>query len=123
MPELMKKPITNGSADICFRVPIAKANIAKEALEKILDLAGIEYSISKETEETVSWKEAFPEYGPPDALKGARLMEGLTQAQLAEKIDIKPHHISEMENGKRTIGKEMAKRLARALNTGYKVFL
>jgi len=55
--------------------------------------------------------------------KGARLMEGLTQAQLAEKIDIKPHHISEMENGKRVIGKVMAKRLARALNTGYKVFL
>ena len=50
-------------------------------------------------------------------------MEGLTQAQLAEKIHIKPHHISEMENGKRTIGKEMAKRLAKALNTGYKVFL
>jgi len=81
------------------------------------------WTVSKKTEETVAWKEAFPEYGPPDALKGARLMEGLTQAQLAEKIDIKPHHISEMENGKRTIGKEMAKRLARALNTGYKVFL
>ena len=72
---------------------------------------------------TVSWEEAFPEYGPRDPLKGARLMEGLTQAQLAEEINIKPHHVSEMENGKRPIGKEMAKRLARALNTGYKVFL
>jgi plasmid maintenance system antidote protein VapI len=28
-----------------------------------------------------------------------------------------------MENGKRSIGKEMAKRLGRALNIGYKVFL
>jgi len=28
-----------------------------------------------------------------------------------------------MENGKRSIGKDMARRLAKALNTGYKVFL
>ncbi len=32
-------------------------------------------------------------------------------------------YISEMENGKRTIGKEMAKRLGKALNISYKVFL
>jgi DNA-binding XRE family transcriptional regulator len=123
MPALTKRPITTGSADICFRIPVDKARIAKEAIEKILELAGIEYSVSGEIEKTVLWEEAFSEYGPRDALKGARLMGELTQAQLAEKINIKPHHISEMENGKRPIGKEMAKRLARALNTGYKVFL
>jgi len=38
-------------------------------------------------------------------------------------IGVRPSHISEMENGKRTIGKEMAKRLAKALGTEYKVFL
>jgi len=123
MPELTKRPVTTGFADICFRVPIAMADSVKEAIEKILDLTGIEYSISKENEKPVSWEEAFPEYGPGDTLKGARLMEGLTQAQLADKIDIKPHHVSEMENGKRPIGKEMAKRFAKALHTGYKVFL
>ena len=123
MPALTKRPITTGSVDICFRIPIAKAHIAKEAIEKILELAGIEHSVSEEKEKSISWEEAFPEYGPRDALKGARLMEGLTQAQLAEEINIKPHHVSEMENGKRPIGKEMAKRLSRALNTGYKVFL
>ena len=32
-------------------------------------------------------------------------------------------HISEMENGKRPIGKENAKRLAAALHTDYRVFL
>ena len=123
MPALMKKPITTRSADICFRVPIAKVDMAKEAIEKILELTGIEYSISENNEKPISWEEEFPEYGPGDALKGARLMERLTQAQLAGKIDIKPHHVSEMENAKRPIGKEMAKRLAKALNTGYKVFL
>ena len=56
-------------------------------------------------------------------LAGARFREGLTQKQLAEMIGIRPHHISEMEHGKRTIGKEMAKKLAAALNANYKDFL
>ena len=35
---------------------------------------------------------------------------------------ISQHHISEMEDGKRPIGKEIAKRLAEVLHIGYKVF-
>jgi transcriptional regulator with XRE-family HTH domain len=42
---------------------------------------------------------------------------------LAEKTGIPQRHISEMENGKRTIGKERAKVLASALKTDYRVFL
>ena len=57
------------------------------------------------------------------AIKGGRVKEGLTQKALAEILEIKPHHISEMENGKRSIGKKMAHRLAKVLNVGYKVFL
>jgi plasmid maintenance system antidote protein VapI len=38
-------------------------------------------------------------------------------------IGVKSDHISEMEKGKRPIGKEMAKHLAKALNASYKVFL
>ncbi|MEA3361486.1 MAG: helix-turn-helix transcriptional regulator [Thermodesulfobacteriota bacterium] len=121
MPALTKKPITKVSADLRLRVPVNKVETAKEAIEHTLQLTGIEYSISEE--KYISWQDAFPEYGPGDALKGARLMEGLTQAQLAEEIGIKPHHISEMEHNKRPIGKKIAKRLARALHTGYKVFL
>ena len=71
----------------------------------------------------LTWEEAFPELGPGDILQGARDREGLTQTELAARIGVKSHHISEMENGKRSIGKDMAKRLAKALNTGYKVFL
>ncbi|MBU4232161.1 MAG: helix-turn-helix domain-containing protein [Proteobacteria bacterium] len=50
-------------------------------------------------------------------LSGARFREGLTQAQLATMIGAKPSHISEMEHGKRPIGKEIAKRLGKALNS------
>jgi len=46
----------------------------------------------------------------------------LTQRQLAEKSGIPQRHISEMENGKRSIGKENARRLAAALNADYRAF-
>jgi ribosome-binding protein aMBF1 (putative translation factor) len=56
-------------------------------------------------------------------IRGGRGKEGLTQKQLAERIGIAQHHVSEMENGKRTVGKEMARKLAEALNVDYRVFL
>ena len=56
-------------------------------------------------------------------MRGGRGKEGLTQKQLAERIGVAQHHVSEMENGKRTVGKEMAKKLAAALNVDYRVFL
>jgi len=70
-----------------------------------------------------SIEEVFPNFHPGDTLKGARLMHELTQAKLAAMIGVKASHISEMEKGKRPIGKEMAKRLAKALRTSYQVFL
>lgn len=56
-------------------------------------------------------------------IRGGRGKEGLTQKQLAGLTGIAQHHISEMENGKRPIGKETARKLAAALNIDYRVFL
>ena len=101
-----------------------EADRVKFAFSQFLDLAGVQYSIPHNDEEDlVTWEVAFPELGSGSVLQGARDREGLTQTELAGKIGVKPHHISEMENNKRSIGKNMAKRLTRALNTGYKVFL
>jgi plasmid maintenance system antidote protein VapI len=61
--------------------------------------------------------------GPAAVLRGARLRESLTQVQLAKKLAIHQHHLSEMENGKRPIGKEMAKKLGEALNANWRVFI
>lgn len=44
----------------------------------------------------------------------------LTQAQLAEKVNVKQHHLSEMENNKRPIGKKLAKQLAEVLDFDYR---
>lgn len=82
----------------------------------------------KPAKSSVPWREVFKKeiakYGEAGlALRGLRARESLTQKALAELIGVSPHHISEMENNKRPIGKEMAKRLAKALHADYRVFL
>lgn len=70
--------------------------------------------------------EVFPDLvgqGKAIALRVYRTRENLTQRELAEKVGIPQRHISEMENGKREIGKEMAKRLAETLKFDYRILL
>jgi len=77
--------------------------------------------------DSVPWRDAYPECSEAQligrALAGKRYRERLTQIQLSELTGIPQRQISMMEHGKRPIGKEMAKRLGKALNIGYKVFL
>ena len=106
------------TAELRFIGPIV--NIA-QAIESLKPLGFVD------TSDSVPWRDAYPEYSDEDlpgvCLRGSRYREGLTQKQLADMTGIPQRHISEMENGKRSIGKEMAKRLGKALNIGYKVFL
>ena len=70
--------------------------------------------------------EVFPELTTNRAsvlIRGYRGREGMTQRQLAEATGIPQRHISEMENGKRIIGKERAKKLAQALHADYRLLL
>ena len=96
------------------------ANIAK-AIETLKPLGFVD------TSDSVPWREAYPECSEAQligkALAGARYREGLTQMELSELTGIPQRHISEMENGKRTIGKKNAKLFADALKTDYRVFL
>jgi transcriptional regulator with XRE-family HTH domain len=62
-----------------------------------------------------------PEGGP--MLRSNRHSIEMTQKELANAIGISQHHISEMENGKRPIGKAMAKRLADVFKVNYRIFL
>jgi DNA-binding XRE family transcriptional regulator len=73
--------------------------------------------------ELLDWRQVFPEQNPGGLIVGGRCKEGLTQQQLAELTGIPRRHISDMENGRRPIGKETAKKLARALKVDYRVFL
>ena len=49
------------------------------------------------------------------ALRGARYREGLTQKELARRTGISQENISKMENGQRSIGDRVAKKLAKPL--------
>lgn len=124
MLELTKMQTTNEIVKINLSgIPSDKAELVKEAIEKILNLAGITLYNKADDDRVYSMEEVFPNFHTGNALRGLRSREELTQKQLAEMIGAKPNHISEMENGKRTIGKGMAKRLAKALKTDYRIFL
>jgi len=56
----------------------------------------------------------------PNEVRGK---ENITQIQLSELTGIPRRHISDMENGRRPIGKHNALKIADALNTNYRVFL
>ena len=118
MPEAMKKHHKNEDSILHAVMP---PNLLDKARKVLQDLG------CTIIEETLSWREAFPkgflDNEPAVVLRGARRRENLTQEQLAKLTAISRRHLSEMENGKRPIGKENAKKLAKALKTDYRLFL
>jgi DNA-binding XRE family transcriptional regulator len=117
MLELTKKQTTKGFVELHFLVPKKKA----EEIKKVVAcLGGVEEA---EENELVPFEDAFPEFHHGITLRGLRQRDGLTQGELAEKIGSQQNHISEMEKGKRAIGKAIAKKLGEVFNTSYRVFL
>ena len=85
-------------------------------------------SVQTTKKRSAHWREVFKEelekYGEAGLmLRGSRLKAELTQKELADALGISQNHISEMENGKRSIGKVMALRLAKFFKTDYRKFL
>jgi DNA-binding XRE family transcriptional regulator len=56
-------------------------------------------------------------------LKGLRAREDLSQIAFARKIGVTQANLSKMENGKRSIGKTVAKRIAKIFQIDYRIFL
>lgn len=106
------------TVELCFRGPAARRD------EAVRFLRGIGF---EDAEDSIPWREAFPEYTdeqiPGICLRAARRREDLTQKELAALAKIPQAHISLMERGKMQIGVTRARRLAKALNIGYKVLL
>jgi DNA-binding XRE family transcriptional regulator len=72
--------------------------------------------------ESISWEELakddISKYRKAGIiLRGMRYREGLSQKTLAKLSGVSQENISKMENGQRHIGKDVAKKLAKALNT------
>jgi len=124
MQALTKKHPTEKQVEVHFRG--TPANVIKlRRMAQVLKVKDITEWKLKE-KEYYSIEELSPEMtwnSGGICIRGGRGKEGLTQKQLAELTGIAQHHISEMENGKRTIGKETARKLAAALSIDYRVFL
>ena len=60
---------------------------------------------------------------PGVLLKGLRYREGLSQIEFAKKLNISQTNLSAMENGRRAIGKDLAKRIADMFGLDYRIFL
>lgn len=72
---------------------------------------------------TVWYRKTVKGIAPGKRLDAERFKRSLTQTKLSTITGIPQHHISEMENGKRPIGKETAKKLAATFKVDYRVFL
>lgn len=118
MSALMKKPHTDRIAEISwhggrYAVPI-------EIMEN--------YKIESDNNEYTSIDDLFcnltQKSGEPGVLlRGLRYREGLSQAEFAKQLNISQTNLSAMENGRRSIGKELAKRIADIFELDYRIFL
>lgn len=78
----------------------------------------------KNSQKEISLDGIEKNFGEPRyTLKLYRNRTGLTQKQLAEKLKIHQHHISEMETGKRGISKSMARKLGHLFSISYREFI
>ena len=113
-----KKPLTDEEM-VTVRLRVQRCNAAK--------IKAYAKAVESGEDRNYSVAEVFPEYLGKDneiVLRAYRTRENLTQQQLSELSGIPQHHLSEMENGKRGIGKERARKLAQALHVSdYRVFL
>lgn len=118
MQEHTKKPLTD-AVTVTFTGPVAMMQEAIDAMQE-LGFQSVEQLIrNQQTEGSIPWRKSqyYKDADMPSVfLSGARYREGMTQVELAERTGIPRRHISEMENSKRPIGKQNARKLAEALN-------
>ena len=97
--------------------------VPKEKADGILKILS-EY----EVDEATNWRESVSTVisktsESATVLRGNRHKLNLTQVKLADMLDTTQSNIAALENGTRTIGKSLAKKLAKIFKTDYRVFL
>ena len=126
MSEPMKKPLID-----TFTVTVSSKKTRRQFLlpkSKVQGLICLMERFEVHDKNKLETEDLFSDlnkkYTKPGAiLKGARLKENLSQKKIADKLKISQSHISEMEHGKRPIGKRMSQRLSKILKVSYKIFL
>ena len=99
-----------------FMVPAPRA-------AAILELVR-EYQVEENVPADDVLREVHEKYGKTGSvIRGFRAREEMAQIELARKLGVTQGDLSKMENGKRPVGKEMARRLAKVFSTDYRVFI
>jgi DNA-binding XRE family transcriptional regulator len=124
LAEMRCHSIDDRHAEIHLTVPLEDVSRVAEAIRGMLKLSGHEVSqVTDAGERLYSIEEVFPDASPGMMLRGLRGKEEITQTELAKRLGISQHHVSEMENNKRKIGVDMAKRIGNEFKVPYKAFL
>jgi DNA-binding XRE family transcriptional regulator len=121
--EMTYRPADNSHAVINLKIPASELDNIVEIIRSAFTTSG--YNIEENDnfkEKLYNIDDVFPEATPGMLLRGLRGKMELTQTQFAKRIGVSQHHISEMENNKRKIGIDMAKRIAGEFNIPYKIF-
>jgi DNA-binding XRE family transcriptional regulator len=122
--EMTVQTLENNRAVINLEIPADMAVRTAEVIRHLLVFGGQQVQwLDAEGEPMLSIEEVIPEMCAAMVLRGFRGKNEMTQAEFAGRIGITQHHVSEMENGKRSITVDMAKRIGRAFNVSYKLFL
>lgn len=114
----MKKTRTKKLANVNWRG--ARYAVPLDVLKK--------YKVADNKAETESSDSVFgeltAEHGEPAVLlKDLRTKENLSQVVFAKAIGVTQANLSAMENGRRSIGKTIAKRIAKKFKVDYRLFL
>ncbi len=118
MQEHTKKPPTD-AVTVTFTGPVAMIQEAIDAMQELGFQTAEQLIRNQQVESSIPWRESesYKDADLPSVfLSGARYREDMPQEALAKRTGIPRRHISEMENGKRPIGKQNARKLAETLN-------
>ena len=124
MQALMKMQTTGDLTEIVLRVPAASAAAVVAGLEGLFALSGHALRpMDSEGEPSHSIDDVFPERSPAMLLRGYRNKCDMTQAQLAEAVQVTQARVSDGERGKRPISRNAARQLASLFAVPYRIFL
>jgi ribosome-binding protein aMBF1 (putative translation factor) len=108
--------------------------LPKDAETALRMLEGISFTAASRMQEAdegpaVPWREALgnvlAKHGGEVAtmVRACREAKDMTQQALADAVGLHKSNISEIERGKRPVGKALARKLAAALDADYRMFL
>lgn len=136
MPVLTKKRPTKASARITIEMPGAAIRVlelqprdAQTALRMLEGIKLLPAGALKNEGPAIPWREALSgvlaKHGGEVAamVRAYRDAKGLTQQQLADAVGLQKSNVSEIERGKRPVGKGLARKLGLALDADYRMFL